>query len=468
MDFNPAIVKGIQNLVQDPRPFKVVDGVIKVRFGLDQSDPFVPIRTKEDALKLNTQTLRRLVQDPETREILNKAMLVENAEALVAAEKAQADAEAARIAEDQAAALAAQQASVDQATAALQAEEEAKQALLRAATEQPAAPVVSTWQAEDDALRGMGVTAVRDPQGIITRLVTDYQVTDENGSAVGRPTHLEARNWPELLVKQREAHIQATRAFQRLKAQKLSFKTQPQQSKVPTDKEMLESILKSSDPTMAIAEVKKATEITPEKAANRAIEDAEAAKVTYLFLTKHMNDFNNCEANTKLLGEYFQENNLVWTLDNLELAFEFLRDTNQLAPVPARVVPSVENTAPAPAAASAATAAPAAATAAPAAAVPAASAPPAASATPATPAQPENKTPVRVEPRPGVNSGIVPGSSNANRIVDVLTQTATGQLTKRDVAQWDAKTLRERMKDPAWQSKLEAAGIKVIKRFGQG
>jgi len=62
----------------------------------------------------------------------------------------------------------------------------------------------------------------------------------------------------------------------------------------------------------------------------------------------------------------------------------------------------------------------------------------------------------------------VPGSSNANRIVDVLTQTATGQLTKRDVAQWDAKTLRERMKDPAWQSKLEAAGIKVIKRFGQG
>ena len=462
MDFNPAIVKGIQNLVQDARSFKVEDGVIKVRFGIDSGDPFEPIRTEEDARKLNAKTLHRLIQDPVTREILNKAMLFKDANALAAAEKAEADA---RKADEEAAALAAQQASVEQQTAALQAEEEAKQALLKAATEQQqpvVTPVVPTWQAEDESNKASGVTTVRDPQGAIIRLVTDYQVTDENGNAVGRPTHLEARNWPELLLKQREAHIQATRAFQRLKAQKISFKQQPQ-VKTPSKEELLQSILTSPDPAAAVAQVKKAIEVTPEMAANKAIEDAEASKVTFLFLTKHLNDFNNCEANTKLLGEYFQENNLVWTLDNLEVAFEFLRDTNQLAPMPARAVPSVENTAPAPAAASAATAAPAAASAA----VPAATAPPAASATPATPVQSENKPPVRVEPRPGVNSGIVPSPSNANRIVDVLTQTASGQLTKREIAKWDAKTLRERMRDPEWRPKLEAAGIKVVDRFRQ-
>lgn len=464
MDFNnPAVLLAAAGLAKDVQPFKVEDGFIAVKFGFGPKDPFEPIRTEEDARKLNAKTLHRLIQDPTTREILNRAMLFKDAKALAAAEKAEVDALAAQQAEDAAAALAAQQASVDQTTAALQAEEEAKQALLRAATEQPSAPVVSTWQTEDDSLRGMGVTAVRDSQGVITRLVTDYQVTDENGNVVGRPTHLEARNWPELLVKQREAHIQATRAFQRLKAQKLTFKNQqPQQSKAPTEKEMLDYVLKSPDPATAVAEVKKATEVTSEMAVKKAQEEADAARVTYLFLTKHMHDFNNCEANTKLLGEYFQENNLVWTLDNVELAFEFLRDTNQLAPMPARVVPSVENTAPVPAAASAATAASAAATAAPAAAVPAATATPAASATPATPVQPENRTPVRVEPRPGVNSGIVPGSSNANRIVDVLTQTAPGQLTRRDVATWDSKTLRQRMRDPIWKPQLEAIGIKVL------
>jgi hypothetical protein len=458
IDINSAAVKAIiAPMVQDPRPFKVQDGLISVKFGPDYKDPFEPIRTKEDVQRLNARTLKRLVQDPTTREILNQAMQFEDAKALTDFEKAQVDAETARQVEEAAAVQAAQQASAESENA-----EEVAKALLQAAAVEPVVSVAPSWSAEDEQNRSMGITTVRDSQGNITKFVTDYQVTDESGNSVGRPTHLEARNLSELLVKQREAHIQATRAFQRLKAQKLSFKTQQPQPKAPSDKEMLDSILKSPDPAAAVAEAKKVTEITPEMRVRKAEEDAESARVTYLFLTKHIHDFNNCEANTKLLGEYFQENNLVWTQDNLELAFEFLRDTNQLAPVPARVVPSVENTAPAPAAASAATAAPAAVTA-----VPAVPASPAVAATPATPARTEN-APVRVESRPGVNSGIVPGSSNANRIVDVQTQNATGELTKREISKWDAKTLRDRMRDPAWRPKLEAIGIKVVDRFRQG
>jgi hypothetical protein len=302
----------------------------------------------------------------------------------------------------------------------------------------------------------LGVTTVRDAQGNITRLVTDYQVTDENGNAVGRPTHLEARSWPELWTKQREAHVQATRAFSRLKAQKVTFRQQAQ-PKAPSKEEMLEQILKSDDPAQAVAAVKKAAEVTPEQKAAQATSEANAALVTYQFLARHINDFNNCEANTKLLGEYFAENNLEWTLDNLEVAFKVLED--QLAPVPARAVPSVDNTAPGTTAASAATAA------SKAAAVPAAPATPAATAQPVTPTPSENTEPVRVEPRPGVNGGIQPGAFSASRIVDV--QTTPGQLTRRDVSKWDAKTLMARMRDPIWKPQLEAIGIKVIDKFRQ-
>ncbi len=409
------------------------------------------IRTKKDVQKLDEKTLHRFIADPESRAHLNRAMLIPDDAALAELEKKAKDEADAKAAEEQ---QVEQQLKVSEETARLQAEAEQRKAAEKV---NETVSQVPAWQEEDEANKALGVTTVRDAQGAIVKLVTDYQVTDENGNPVGRPTHLEARNWPELWMKQREAHVQASRAFGRLKSQKVTFK-QSQQPKPPSKEELLASIMNSEDPAKAVADAKKATEVTPEQKAARAEADARAALVTYQFLAKHVHDFNNCQANTQLLGEYFQENNLEWTLDNLEVAFKVLED--QLV-APARAVSSPDNGAPVSTATPAATAVKPAAPAA----VPAASAPPAASAQPATQATTEN-VPVRVEPRPGVNSGVQPGSLTAQRIVDVAS--VPGQLTRREVSKWDAKTLMTRMRDPLWRPQLEAIGIKVIDKLRQG
>ena len=82
------------------------------------------------------------------------------------------------------------------------------------------------------------------------KIVVEYQATDENGQPIGRPTHLEAYSWEEMSRKQQEAHVQATRAFHRLKAQKTTFNRQ--EVAVPasmTDAELIQAAedLKSED-----------------------------------------------------------------------------------------------------------------------------------------------------------------------------------------------------------------------------
>jgi hypothetical protein len=438
---NSAVVTALATLAREEAPTKLED-----------------IRTAEDIKKLSAKTLHRLMADPATLEHLNKAALIPDARALADLERVEAE----RLEAER---LAAQQQKVEEETARLQAEEERKKAEKKAAEEQAvvSTPIVPAWQAEDDAYKGLGIVINRDASGNILRIVQDYQVRDENsGEPIGRPTHLEARNWVEFLSKKDKCHVEATRAFNRLKLQKMTYKQQ-QQPKPATPEEQLKAILSSENPAEAVAAAKKATEVTPDQRAAKAEADAKAALVTYQFLAKHIHDFNNCDANVKLLGEYFQENEgLDYTLENLEIAVKVLED--QLVPPAREVVPPVPNTAPVQPAASAA---PAATAAVPVAAAPAASAPPAVAATPATQTQNEN-VPVRVEPRPGVNSGIQPGSTSAGRVIDVANET-TGKLTRREVLNnWDVKTLKARMRDPVWRPQLEALGFKVIDQFRQG
>ena len=75
------------------------------------------------------------------------------------------------------------------------------------------------------------------------KIVLDYQIKDEDGNPIGRPTHLEATNDEEMRLKMIEAHTQATRAFHRLKKQKLTFAKEPEAPKPDmTDKELLDAI----------------------------------------------------------------------------------------------------------------------------------------------------------------------------------------------------------------------------------
>ena len=277
------------------------------------------------------------------------------------------------------------------------------------------------------------------------KFVIDYQVKDEEGNPLGRPTHLEAISQEELIEKMKEAHVQATRAFHRLKKQKVSFK-EPQQQQVPaqpSDAELLAYMkdLKSDDPQKQLDAVRKVQKVEADRTqaeADRKLAELNELRrqeqVSYQFLVRHQKDFNNCEANIKLVKDYFDENQLAWTFDNLEIAFHALE--SELAPVVESVAPATPAN-PAPVVAPVVTA-----PAAPLAVQPVVPAP-----APATP--PAN--PVVIAPRPGVNGGLVPGQTSGSRPV-----TAPKGLTVEEIRSWDGPTMRAKMRNPAIRAQIEA------------
>lgn len=266
----------------------------------------------------------------------------------------------------------------------------------------------------------------------------DYQVKDEDGNPIGRPTHLEAPTEEALREKLVEAHTQATRAFHRLKTQKLTFKQQQQQpaqvEKPMTDAELSAALvdIRSDDPKKAFDAQIRVTQEERRKAAEER-EAARQAQVSYAFLKKHIADYNNCEANNQALHDYIKENQLEWTLDNLEIAF--IAKGSELAEVVKPVVPA-PSVNPAPAATPAVTTSAAVPVVQPTLTAPAQVVPPA--------------NPVGTAPRPGVNGGIVPGQTSGVR--PAAKQTG---ITVEEIKSWDGPTMRMKMQNPAIRAQIE-------------
>src|SRR5690348_10807022 len=149
--------------------------------------------------------------------------------------------------------------------------------------------------------------------------VIEYQVTTEDGRPVGNPTHIEYTTEAELIEKMKTAHIHATRAFHRLKTQKTTFRQETPAQTGMSDQEILTEAakIKSDDPAEAAAAVRKITgydELQKEREqAAQAAEQARQERASYQFMRAHVNDFNPCEANAKIIGQYIQDNNLEWT-----------------------------------------------------------------------------------------------------------------------------------------------------------
>lgn len=284
-----------------------------------------------------------------------------------------------------------------------------------------------------------------EPPAAPKKIVVDYQITDDEGNPLGRPTHLEATTAEEMVAKQKEAHIQATRAFHRLKKQKLTFKVPdpvvPAADDV-SDAEILAAIrdMKSDDPKTALAAVKKIN--SAEAARIKAKADVEIEKVnelrrqeqvTFRFLKAHSVDYNNCDANNTLIGEYFKEHELAWNNDNLELAFNALE--SELAPVVKPVAPAAAVVNPPPVAAPVPTTVAAQPVVQPVVTVPA-----------PTPAV---VNPPAADPRPGVNGGLIPGQQSAVRPAP-----KTPGLTVEEVRSWDGPTMRSKMKNPNLRAQI--------------
>lgn len=354
-------------------------------------------------------------------------------------------------------------------------EEMAAEAAATVPVAQPV-PVPSIHEAEDAEWKKVGIAVFRDTAGSVTRVVQDYQVMDEDGTTpIGRPTHLEAGSIPQLMIKQRQCHEQATRAFNRLKKQKLTTIQEPKvEKKLLSEEEIIaaaQESLKEKDAVKAAEVMKSIVDKKYEEREQSAKDKEDFARgklIAAEFMQKHIHDYNSCKANSEVMKEYLAENKLEFTLDNLEIAFADLMDQGKLAPVPHRrgvdataaATPNtssatVEAAAPAPAA----NPAPVPATPAPAptpqqTVEPTPSSQPAVPTPTATPAEPQNAAvPAR---RPGVNGSIPPGTLSAQRPV-------IGQptLTKKDIAKMSPQELRAKLRDPKFVSQLEALGIKA-------
>lgn len=409
--------------------------------------------TRDSILNMSKEDLHKIVKDPVKMAEYNAFLRTPEGRGVVAEIAANASAEVPveETTEE-----------VVETPAEFNQEEADKQAAeAHAVTERAAAAQVEdARKAEEElALIEAGITIHRDASGNIIKLVQDYQADDGNGNPIGRPTHLEARSWVELVRKQKEAHTQATRAFHRLKDQKTTFAKKvvepikiPQVPLMSEDERIQAALDLNSDDEMVVlkAERKLRSDDILRGQKNKAIvsEEARQKQVSDSFKARHAHDFNPCEANANLIAGYIMEhsdangNPLAWTEDNLELAFAATEP--QLVPVQAVVetetVQPVNNTPTVPTVQQHTPKAP----------TPEIQPTEVSEATLVTPvapaATPNPPAPVR---RPGVNGGLQPGQSTGLRPA----ATPSG-LTMKDIAGWTGEQMRKEQKNPARKAEI--------------
>lgn len=334
-----------------------------------------------------------------------------------------------------------EQAAADQAAA--DAELVAKAEADRVAAEAEAAEQTRK-EAEEAAKK-----AVVKPQ----KIVVEYQAKDLDGNPIGRPTHLEADTWEEMSKKQQDAHVNAVRAYERLKGQKVTFKKEVAPAPRLTDEELetaLEEVRKEKDPQKAAAAIRKITgadevELERQKLVIEREENRQRA-VSLEFMTAHRNDFNPCNANSQVIADFILANELEWTRENLEVAFA--NTESQLAPV---IVPAVPVIAPTPPA-NPEVVAPVATVQAPVVETPVAPVVPAPTAVAPAPvvapvqAAADNPPAARRVP----SSGVVPGSTAGRTGVP-----APAGLTKQDIAKMTREQFKIAIRDPKKRLEIE-------------
>lgn len=303
-------------------------------------------------------------------------------------------------------------------------------------------------KAAEDARKLAEAEAERKKQQAPTKFVFDREIKDAKGNVVRR-IHLEASTQEELNQKIADSYGRLTEAYENLKVQKLTVKKEVPAEPALSDDELealVKEIRKGDDPKSAVAALKKVTGIDKSEAEKQrlAVQQAEvdAQRTSNEFMRRHIHDFNPCEANGKVIGEYILGKNpqgevLDWTLDNLELALLAVQD--KLAPVvtpnpvaavvptPAPVVPANPEPTPAPVAPAApALEAPA---------VPVVTVP--VPVAPVVPAPAANPAPARRPP----SSGVVPGSTQGG----TPTATAPDKYTKLELVKMDRKLFRQKL-----------------------
>ena len=311
------------------------------------------------------------------------------------------------------------------------------------------------------------------------KIVREYQVRDEDGNPIGRPTHLEAWSAEEMIDKMQTAHENATRAFHRLKKQKLQF-TEKESSRVLTPEDIKAAATKALEAKDAVEAERLVRGVLDSTYKQKEIEIKqksdyqEGARIGNEFVRKHLYDFNPCRANMVALAEYLKEHGLDFTLDNLEVALVDLQEQGDklaaVTTVAAATRPEeqaantpVTSAVPATAAQPELPAATAAAATVQEVAQPTAetsASQPAVAATVTTPVatQPNAATPTR---RPGVNGSLPPGSMSANRPAAVDPAQARKEFMRELKAMAPDVMKKKLATDPQFVKQLQTYGIRI-------
>lgn len=382
--------------------------------------------------------------------------------------------------------LADQQAADAEATRQAQAAE-AADALVEQPTSEPSGKLKEIQKtlelahaAEDEAAKKFGLTIIRNVNGVIEKVVHDYQVTDEDGKSIGRSTHFESGSLIETIGKVMGAHVNAVRYAERARSQRFKQAADAMRAAEKSaatkvlDEEankLAEEAINAKDPAKYREAVQKSVEVE-RRAKEQARDEAERGRlIAQAWMDEHVEDFLPCGASSQIMREHMTSNGLSMSYDNLETAFQAVKhqlpkpvrpvvsDPISAAPVnnpPVAasdpLVTSGANNNPPPAETATATVPTA---------QPSASPTPVATAPTATPAATEN--PSQAARRPGVNGGLQPGQLSA-RQPSAQTKTETLPQTRsrllREIAKMGSEQLRKRLKDTNYRSQLEAAGIK--------
>ena len=323
-----------------------------------------------------------------------------------------------------------------------------------------------------------------------TKIVKEYQVRDEEGNPIGRPTHLEADSWEEMSEKQQAAHENAVRYAERMK-KRAALRPTPAVPQAPIpilsdeQRKAFEAEAQAEGPKAEIAKSKlEVDDANKERLQARQInEQAKIERESILFINANK-DFYPCTGNARIMSEYLHAEGLEWNAGNLEIAYEKLASkltshpvVEDVAPVvPANPAPVVPTPQPAAAATPAAPAV-----------VPAVEnipqTPPAnnspvvaasvVATEPSTKVEPVVPIPSEIPAPPAVNppapvkrsaSGIEPGSLHGARRQQTAPTESTQQTVseiKREVARMPLNVFKKNLRNPKFREKLKFAGIRA-------
>jgi hypothetical protein len=361
-----------------------------------------------------------------------------------------------------------------------------------ALAEKQAADAAAAEAAEKEAAAAAAVVAPVVPVPVPIeekkKIIVQYQATAEDGTPIGRPTHIEGWSNEEIIEKMKVAHINAVRYAERVKrnrAQSTEALAQIQQTRKQNEQAEVEATAavevaaKEKDPAKLRNAISKVSKAERDTQIAQQTEFEKGKIIGDIWMADHKEDFLPCKANSNIIGDWLKANNLELSYDNLEAAF--MAEQKRLAKPEYRAAVEVFAT-PAPNAPEVAPVAPVA----PVVATPSIPAPTAPVAVPVTapvltpatqPSQPvvaaPSSTPVAAPiaqsaaRRPGVNGGLQPGSLTAARpVVEVIPQTTTREALLKEIDKMSAKEFRKKVTtSKEYRERLIAAGIPVLGNY---